>query len=178
MKIFGEETKANLVIIPIPRGNNTAIIFQAEAVLNNDDFDKLCPLPSPPMITFPGKEPTQDVTDKDYIEKVSKYSTNKFCWMILKSLEATEGLTWDTVEMNNPDTWDNYEEELRKGGFTESEIIHIINGVIQANGLSDDKIDEARKSFLAGDLVGRDVLSYLKAVQPGTQSGEPVNDSE
>jgi hypothetical protein len=178
MKIFGETPKANLVIIPIPRGNDTAVIFKAQAVLDNDDFDKLCPMPIAPTITRPGKPATQDVTDKVYLKAVNEYSSNKLAWMVIKSLEATEGLEWDTIELNDPDTWSNYEQELREGGFSEAEIMHIINGVIEANGLSDDKIDEARNSFLAGRLVGQDILSYLKDVPLVTQSGERVNDSD
>ena len=135
-------------VIVIPKGE-TEYIFQAMPVLNYDEFDKICPVPTPPQIVKRGGEKVNDYEDKDYNTNLTTWAQNKNSWLILTSLQATEGLEWDTVNMAEPDTWKNYEAEL-KVNFTEIEISLIMDKVHDACGLNQTKIDEATKRFLAG----------------------------
>lgn len=149
MKIHGKKIEGpNEEIIPIPRSSGD-IIFKASAVLDYEPFEKLCPVPKAPEVLKPGGAKYYDVEDKKYLEEINKWSRLKTSWMILQSLKATDGLEWESVDMSKPETWDNLESELESSGFTPIEISKIINGVISANGLDDQKMEEARKRFLA-----------------------------
>jgi len=136
-----------VVVIPRRDGN---LVFKAKAVLKYDDFEKLCPRPEPPTIMRPGGEKAADPTDKKYLEQLNNWASNKTLYMILTSLSVTENLKWETVDMSKPDTWKNYDDELRSSGFSEAEIARIFGIVVAANGLDQTKIDQATASFLAG----------------------------
>jgi len=149
MKIHGIEFKGpNEEIIPIIR-NGKDFILKAKAVLDFSEFEKLCPEPQPPTLMRPGGKQEPDLQDKKYIEALAKYQELRAAYMYLKSLESTEGLEWETVDMSKPDTWKNYENEL-KAGFTDAERIRIMNGIMIAQGFDSDKVEEARQRFLVG----------------------------
>jgi len=153
MKIQGKKFDGPAIeIVPIIRGEEE-IILKAQAVLDYEDFHTVCPRPTPPEKMFPGGRKEVNVNDKKYIEDINGYSNKKYTWMVLKSLEATEGLEWETVDMSKPDTWDNYNKELTDSGFTEAEVVRILMAVTNAQGLNSDKIEEARKRFLASPVT-------------------------
>jgi hypothetical protein len=154
MKIKGKKYDTpNRELIVIPRGDNEPIVFTAEAVLDYEEFDATCPLPLPPIIQKPGGEKIQDIHDEQYRAKVEKHGKRRLAWTILKSLQATEDLEWETVDMKNPETWENYHQELKDSKFSVAEINSVIYGVLAANNLDEDKVEAARKSFLAGREV-------------------------
>ena len=150
MKINGKKIEGpNEEIIVIPRKDED-IVFRAKAVLNYEEFDKLCPTPIPPMIKKKGTDfPIPDIEDTNYQNKLATYATKRTSWMILKSLEATDGLSWDTIKMSDPDSWENFEKEMKDSGFSDIEINRIVIGVQTANCLNEEKLEEARKRFLA-----------------------------
>jgi len=153
MKIKGQKIEGpNMEIIPIPRGDSQ-IVFQAQAVLDFDPFEKLCPEPKPPMKMLPGGREVPDLEDKKYKDEIDKHNQKRMAWMILKSLEATEGLEWEIVNLLDSDTWLKYDEELKKAGFSHMEIMRIVTGVMDVNSLNEDKIEEARKRFLSSQAV-------------------------
>lgn len=153
MKIAGVKIEGPSVeIIPILR-NGKEIFLKAQAVLDYEPFYQICPIPMPARIMKPGGEETADLNDKDYIKKRSVHSSLKFEWMFLTSLSATEGLEWETVDMSKPETWKNYDQELKDGGFTEAEVLRITMAITQVQGLTNDKIEEARKRFLASQVA-------------------------
>lgn len=150
MKINGEEFNCpNVEVIPFIR-NGKEFFLKARAVLDYSDFEKLCPSPTPPEVIRPGGEKFLDINDKEYLKKVNDHSTLKYNWMCLKSLEATEGIEWNLVDMSKPETWNKFEEELKSAFFTDTEIFRIVSAISQAQGLNDIKIQEALKRFLAG----------------------------
>lgn len=150
MKIPGiEKPQANVVIVPIPRANSQDIIFKVQAVIDREPFDKLCPAPIPPIIVRKGGVKSANVEDSKYKEEVSKHARHYSNWVIIQSLKATEWLEWEKVDLSNPETWHLYEEEFKEAFLTDAEISRIVNGVYEANGLDEDKVDEARKRFLA-----------------------------
>lgn len=180
MKIAGEKLSGpNVETIVIPRGDGrNPVIFKAQAVLNYEQFDRLCPTPTPPIKMLRGGEKQEDLNDPAYKQRMVEYATKKMAWITLKSLEATEGLEWERVDLGNPNTWGNYEKELEESGFSPVEIGRIRTGVFIANCLDDSKIEEARQSFLAGLLKPAEVQLSQKVEPNGTPSGEPANVSE
>jgi len=149
MKINGkiiEGPKPEVIVIP---KSEEEYVFKAMPVLDYEEFEKLCPTPRPPEKVLKGGETQLDVNDKEYSKKLTEWSECKVSWMTITSLKATEGLEWDTVDMSNPETWNNYITEL-KASFTDAEVQLIINLVYTACGLNQEKIDEATKRFLAG----------------------------
>lgn len=149
MKLKGKKINTvnfEYVVIPRPDGN---IVFKASAVLNNDEFERICKEPEPPKITRPGQSPVPDFEDEDYKKALAEHSQRFNDWTILKSLSATESLEWESVKMDDPETWKNFKKELSDSGFSMVEVGKIIKAVWVANSLDERKLEEARKSFLA-----------------------------
>ena len=148
MKLHGKKLSTlNNQIIIIPREDGD-IIFKAAAVLDMTDFDQLCPEPKPPLIRKRGENvDTPDLNDKKYQEAVQKRNRQYTNYLILKSLQVTEGLEWETINLVDPSTWENLEKELQDTGFSSMERVQIIQGVMRANSLDMAYIEEARKRF-------------------------------
>lgn len=151
MKIAGKELGSgpNVEYVVIPRSDGD-IPFICTAVLDFEEFDKVCPNPEPPMVVRPGGLQTLDAEDADYLEAVKEHGKKRMDWMIVKSLSSPDGLVWETVDISKPETWSNYEKELQSAGFAFMEIIHIRNMCLQVNMFDETKMVEARKRFLAG----------------------------
>lgn len=140
---------ANEEIIVIPRGDSEPIVFKARAVVDMSGFDALCPLPKPPTKILKGGKRVEDVESRQFQYEVNEYSQKKVHYIVLKSLEATEGLEWDTVNMSDNTTWGNYLKDLKRAEFSEVEITKIVKGVLTANCLNEEILDKARADFLA-----------------------------
>lgn len=159
MKIAGRNlTIPNIEIIVLPRqdgpnGECNDIVIKAQGILDNTEFDKILPQPQPPKQIAKGGAVTYDVKNPIYLANLSSFGEKRMAWIVLKSLEATEGLTWDTVDMGNPETWNNYRTELKEANFSDVEIVRIVNTVMAANSLNEERLDEARKRFLASEQV-------------------------
>jgi hypothetical protein len=147
--------------VVIPRSDGD-VVFKAQAVLDFSDFDALCPVPEPPGVIKPGNVRTKDPEDADYLEAMDVWAIKRTNWMILKSLDATEGLEWETVDKSDPETWDNFRTEMQNSGFTIVEVGRIIATVTEACGLNQDKIDEATERFLAAQAAEAAGESSLK----------------
>jgi hypothetical protein len=93
--------------------------------------------------------------------------------MAVKSLEPSE-ITWDTVDIANPATWGNWESDLKNAGLNQFEVNRVTGLVLEANSLDDDKIERARRLFLAGQAQ-EVVSSGLQTEPANTSSGEPAN---
>jgi len=149
MKLQGKKIEgANEMVIVTPRASSDDIVFKARAVLDFTPFEKMCPPPSPPTRMLPGGKEIQNLKDRGYLEQVSNYSIQRLSWIVLTSLEATEGLEWEKVDLEDPSTWNNFREELTDSGFSDVEIDRIVSDCIAINALSDSKIEEARERFL------------------------------
>lgn len=178
MKIKGKKIEgANIEIIAIPRGNSEDIILMAQAVLDMSPFDKMCPTPLPPIRKIDGID-VPNLKDKNYQQQVGKHAEKRMAWTVITSLEATEGLEWEKVDAGDSSTWLNLRSELKDSGFSDVEINRIIGGVVTANALNEDKIEEARERFLLLQQVQSVELFSQKDVKNSTPSGEPVKSSE
>jgi len=94
--------------------------------------------------------------------------------MFLKAISATPGLEWETIKMDNPETWTNYEAELIAAGLTDPERLRIMQAYIEVQGLDDKKIEEATNSFLAGLQEAKAEKSSQSTAPSVTPSGAPV----
>jgi len=174
MKLNGRTLVPNIetVVIPRPDGN---LVFMAQAVLNYDDFNALCPEPTPPSRMLPGGVTKLDVEDATYKEDVTKWGENRFHWMVLKALEITPELEWETVVMGEPDTWANHETEMKQAGLSPTEIGNIHNIIVNACGLNQDKIEQATQSFLLERREASKRKSSQDTAPSTTPSGVPAN---
>ena len=151
MKIKGKKVSgANECIIVIPRGVGEDIILKARAVLDMDAFDKICPPPEPPVKMIPGGKKVSNPRSKGYLKEIERHSEKRLTYIILMSLQATEGLEWETVDLDDHSTWGNFRKELKDSGFSSVEVNRIIGDCVNVNALNDDKIEEARERFLLG----------------------------
>lgn len=168
--------KPNLVILAIPRDDGD-LIFKFRAVTDLDDFEKMCPEPSPPRVVKPGGEAILNVNDPAYRSSVDEWASRQTHYQFLKSIEATEGLEWETVKMDDPGTWQNWKSDLRKAGFSIGEMNAIWNYFMKANTLSAAMVEEATKRFLT---LTREKAENSQSQTAGTSpslSGELVNGS-
>jgi len=154
MKYKGKKLEGpSEAIIVLPRQNSDDLVFKFKAVLEVDDFDKICPIPLPPEVLKPGGQRSYNVESPKYKEELDQWAMNKTHYMYLKSIEATEDLEWETVDMEKPETWENYNKELMDAGLTEAERLQLLQTYSQVQGLDQGKIDAATKSFLATPQV-------------------------
>jgi len=176
MKLNGKKIEGpNVTTIVIPRGDSQ-IVFRAQAIMDMEEFDKLCPQPKPPTKIVKGGLRVPNMEDDVFKAQIQEYAKRRTAYMILKSLQATPGLEWEMAKIGDPSTWLLYEQELKGSGFSETEINIIAGGVAEANCLSDDKIEEARNRFLAGEREA-EARSSQAADPSSTASGAPASAS-
>lgn len=149
MKIQGKKIEgANEVVIVIPRGSSSDIILKARAILDITPFEEICPPPEPPKKMLPGGREVKNLKDPNFLKQLDAYSIKRLSWIVLTSLEATEGLEWEKVDLSDPTTWNNFQEEMKEAGFSNVEVNRIVEECIEVNALNEDKIQEARERFL------------------------------
>jgi hypothetical protein len=149
MKINGVQVTACEELLVLPRGGpGKDIPIRAKAVSIDEEFNKLVPLPTPPMLqSRDGNSP--DYSDKNYKNALSARHDQRYAYMVILSIADNE-IEWDTVDLEKPGTWLKWEGELMAGGISQVEINRISNAVMIANSLSEAKIKEAREAFLLG----------------------------
>lgn len=175
MKIKGKKIEGlNIEEIVIPRGEDDAIIFRAQAVAQYDEFDALCPKPRPKLARNRKGELVERTDEASYQEQINLHNRKRIAFMVIKSLSITEGLEWETVNIEDSNTWLNYHTELVASGFTDIEIGRIFAGVMSACGLNEEKVEKARERFLAGNREELEERLSLKDEVSNTLSGEPV----
>lgn len=177
MKIQGKKVEgANVEICVIPRGNGEDIVFKCQAVLSMDGFDKLCPSPKAPLMLKAGGKRIADIESPKYKVASATHSDKRMAYIVLKSLEATPDLEWETVKLSDPETWLGYQNELKESGFSTIEIMRIINACMAANCLDEGRIERAREDFLATQQVGDNGKSIPEEEQSSTVHGGLVSE--
>lgn len=149
MKIGNEKIENTMVeTLVIPWGGKD-LVFKARPILSTDEYDKMCPMPEPRVRSTPKGEVTRLIEEPEYREKFEEWASNRVNWTFIKSLQATDDLVWETVDLNDPSTFGNFRKEL-EDTFPLAIVLRIIDLVATACGLNQEKIDEATKRFLAG----------------------------
>ena len=175
MKMYGKKLFGpRIEVLVIPRQDGD-LVFKAQSVLDYEPFNALVPSPQAPERMLPGGISSRNVEHPSYIEAVNRWSHLKWTWMILKSLEATEGLEWETVKVDDVETYDNYKIEMKEAGLSPAEIEMVLGIVIDACGLNQMKIQEATKAFLAGQGQEQQDKSSPASELNSMPSGEPVS---
>lgn len=147
MKIGGVQVTPSQEILVLPRDGGD-IVIKAKAYRVGDEFDKLCPMPTPPMVTTKeGSSP--DWSDKDFKAQIATRDERRFAYLVLKSIEDSQ-IEWEKVDLDKPNTWTKWGDELIEAGITEVEVNRIVNAVLAANSLDEAKIKQARERFLRG----------------------------
>lgn len=167
MRIAGKSISGpNEETVVLPRGDDF-IAFKCKAVLDYTEFETLVPEVKPPLKTIKGGKTIPDLEDKDFLKSGQDRGLRRFEYMIIKSLEATPDLEWDTVKLSDPTTWKNLEKELTGSGIAPAEVGLIFQGVTTANGMNEDKLKEGRARFFA--MTAEKVANSLSPM------AEPVN---
>jgi len=151
MKIHGETlNRSNEEVVVLPRSGGNDIVFKLKSIQKLEEFDTQFPAPTPPSIMRKGQTvATPDLEDKKYQKAVFEQGRLKSKWMLLKSLDATEGIEWEKVKVSEPATWDLLEEELKDSGLNEVEIMRLYQAMMKVNSLDEEYLEEARERFFA-----------------------------
>jgi hypothetical protein len=149
MKIGGIDPKLlppeQVLVLPRVGGD---IILRARGLPDMEEFHKLCPEPQPPvMLTKDGQKP--DLVDKGYLAQEAEQRNRRWGYIVVKSLEPSE-IEWDSVKLDNPASWPNWDADLKGAGFTTAERNRVFALCLEANSLDEKKIQRARELFLAG----------------------------
>jgi hypothetical protein len=186
VKIKGQkiDSKPTSDFIVFPRDSGP-IAVKANAILDRDEFDKVCPMPKPPKKRIKGGQMVDDPEHPRYIAALNQHSEKFLHWLIITSLcfmdpETKEDIPieWEKVSRTDSFSWRYWDDEFKESGFGDMERKRIFSMVISVNSLSEARLDEARNSFLQHREVEPDESSSLATEQSGTPSGEPANDSE
>ena len=178
MKIGGVEVSGpNEEVLVLPRSNGPDIVFTAEAA-DMEGFNRFVPMPEAKVAWSKEKGKHLLTDDPDYKEQMKRYETLHFAYMAIMSLKPSD-IEWTSVDIEKPNTWDNWTEDFKKAGFTEIEVRRIVGLIMAANCLDERRLKQAREDFLQGRAAAAEGdLSGQGADQPSTESGTPASDSE
>lgn len=148
MKINGiEVSKPRLVKVHFYLEDGQAVEFAFRPLTRDDDYEKITPKPIPPEVVKPNNVRFRDFEDANYKSAMEAWATNSAHWKFLKSIGATEGLEWDKVKTDDPSTWPLWEKEIDELfgiGYSSK----LFESYVDANMLSEEVMEEARKSFI------------------------------
>lgn len=153
MKIGGVDprTLPTEEVLVLPRGDQR-IVFRARGLEDMEPFKALCPEPKMPgKLTKDGYVP--DAEDEGYKSIMEEQSKRRLAYMVVCSLEPSQ-IEWDTVKLDDPSTWANWEADLKAGGMTQVECNRVLSLVMAANCLDETKLRKAREVFLQGPPKG------------------------
>ena len=165
-----EKLGENIQDVFFPR-NDGGIMFKLRAVREMDTFEEVCPEPKPQIKMYPkssGRAPEPWTDEPAFLKATEAYGEQRFNWMFLKSISATEDLAWSTVDIMKSETWNNWREEIKEFGLNEVEIMKLITGMMRANSIDESYLEEAKKSFLAQKQDALELSSSLVDGQSNT----------
>ena len=164
--------KEALLVLPRPDGD---IPFKFVAVLDDEEFNKLCPRPTAPKSMKPGVGIVENTEDPKYKAAIEARGEQRADWFFLKSIEPS-AIEWNKVKLDDCNTWKLWREELKEAGFNMQERDRIYVTFLETNSVSDSMVDEARARFLASQQAKASVeASSLTTVLPTTESGVPAS---
>lgn len=151
MRINGQVVEGmneDVLVLPRAKGN---IVFQAVAIHDYDEFEKMVPVPVPPKVLTKNGS-VADPEDEGYQSQIVNYGLQRLAYMAINSL-APSNIEWTKVVLNKPNTWANWTEELA-AVLSVAEQKELLNFILAVNTLDQRKIEEARANFLAGRAQG------------------------
>jgi hypothetical protein len=148
MKINGQEIpqlkykEAVFMREPVP------IVLKCNPITDLDAFDNLCPLPEPPEMIRPGGVREKNENSPAHQKALEEHTNKKMGWMVIESTKDNN-ITWETVDMDDIDTYSNYKSELIDSGFTPIEINYLLDVILKASQVETEDLKAMRESFLA-----------------------------
>ncbi len=176
MKIGGVDPKTMSTedFLVLPRGDQE-IIFRATGVKDYKEFNVLCPEPKAPKIHKPKEGWVDNEEEPGYRDMMKTYGQKRLAWLVITSLEPSE-IEWDEVNLDKPSTWLKWDEELKDSGLNMIECQRIQSLVFQVNCLDEEKLDQARENFVAGQQEVPGEYSGQSIAPESTPSGEPASE--
>lgn len=176
MKIGGVQVTApaeQLLVIPRDGG---PLVFRARALPDMSEFEALCPIPAPPgALTKDGWVP--NAADPTYKAVLENHAKKRLAFLVIRTLEPSN-IEWDTVDPNNPKTWVNWDTDLKNAGMIQNERNRVLDLCVECNVLTEEKIKNARDSFLLGQAKEQSPSNSLTTELATTPSGQPAPGSE
>lgn len=157
MKLNGISVKIEReVVIPILSDNSDPFYLIGRPIMSYDEFELVCPAPKPMVGGEPGKEkplPEHKLYKEAMVKRAVKFND----WVNLKTLVEVANakgerfpIEWETVDMNNPDTYANWKKELKEiNGLSDGDIQRIEMDVLRCNSMDSELIEKAKDDFLA-----------------------------
>lgn len=174
MKIGGKTPTVAEEILALPRTNGD-IIVKARAVLDMAMFESLVPMPTPPKVMKAGEGFKEDTTAESFVAQIKRRNDLRLDFIAINSLYEIE---WDEVDLDKPNTWPKWSEELENAGLSDMERKRIFLAVLNANSLDDRKLELAREAFLRGQAREAERLSGQDIEPQSTPSEGPAPESE
>lgn len=162
-----------VLVLPRLQGD---IVIRTRAVTDMKPFEAVCPDPKPPKKLIKGGF-TEDTENKDYLAALAAHGDLRFAFICIKSLEPSE-IEWARVNIQKPSTYLEWNKELTDAGMSSVEVNRILLAVMQANSLDENKLKQARDSFVRGMQEPLADQSSPDTERPSTPSGEPAKDGE
>lgn len=177
MKLNGRSACVNVVTVVFPREDGQDLVFKAGAIMDGEDFGKLVPDPQPPTIKKPGEDVgTFDLKDPKYLKAMARRTKLQTYWIIIKSLASTPGLVWDNLKLEDPDTWELLDDEMKDFGLSAIEKSKLIQACFRANSMDEAFIEAAKTRFIVSQQqAAQMVMSFPADELSSTKSGEPVS---
>lgn len=176
IKIAGQEVPQtpHEDVLVLPRGE-ISIAIRARAIGDFDEFTKICPDPKAPGVLVKGGGFEPNTKDKTYVAMLDQHNVRRIGWMVIRSLQEIE---WDKVDTDDPKTWELWQEDFRDSGFTTVECNLVLGLVLDVNALNEDKLKQARESFIQGQVQAESESASRNSEPESTPHGEPVSASE
>lgn len=174
MRIGGIDPKSlsTEIVLVLPRGEEQNLVFRAIGLPTMDAFNARCPAPKPPgKMTKDGYVPQEN--DPTYVQVLNEWAKKRLGYMVLHSL-APSNIEWDTVSMDDPRSWPNWEKDLKNADLNEVEVGRVLGLVMEANALDEKRLQKAREVFLHGLALEQKDTSGQSSEQANSQSGEPA----
>lgn len=146
MKIKGKALNLPKPMTCVFHREDGDITFHCGPVVDFTEFEQRVPEPKPPLTTRVDGRKEQLLDDPKYQLKLAKFGELRFAYLCIRSIGHTPDLEWSTVDISNPDTWGNYEKDL-KSVLTTAEYNRLIGTVLEANNPSAKRRQEALENF-------------------------------
>lgn len=147
MKIGGQEAKKGGLFGPLTfkRDDETFYPFFATPVHNLDEFNRLCPVPEVTSGMFTPTGWVKDPESPAHKAALANRGEIRWAYICVKSLEPSN-IEWDTVVLDDPSTWINYEDDLLSV-LSYLEFAKVQGLIEEANALDEAKLEENTASF-------------------------------
>lgn len=150
MKVNGKQLNGpRIVKVYLPTGENEAVEFRFRPLKSTEDFTEVMPAPKAPEVVKPGGQKFYNENDRGYKIALSDWLQKKLDWEFLKSISETEDLEWETVKMDDPNTWKLWKTEIANH-FGDHQSSKVFSGFVEAQFVTEETMEVARQTFLTG----------------------------